>query len=185
MVFPAIYIVIPKITMCIILSVITALTVYLDIYRNYNKRIKGVIDKIFGKFLRFEEESGKGTFSGSSYMALGLLISCLLFSKGLAITSWLILIISDCFAALIGIKFGTPLSNGKSYAGAFAFFISSIFISITSYFMLGFSTNFLIIIISSFLTSIAEFFAKDVKINDNLLIPLIYSLSTVIISSIV
>lgn len=177
-IFPVIYIFTPKITMSITLAVIAGITLYLDISRHSNKKIKEVTDKFLGKFLRFEEKSGYSSLSGASYMALGLLVSCLFFSKGLAITSWFILIVADCIAAIIGMKFGSPLFNGKSYAGSAAFFVSAILVSIMSYFIIGYSTNFLIIIISSFLTTSAEFFSKEMNINDNLSIPLTYATST-------
>jgi dolichol kinase len=180
-IFPIGYMLISKITMCAILVIITTITLYLDTSRHHNKKIKGVIEKFFGKILRLEEKTGSSTLSGSSYMALGMLISCLLFTKGLTITSWLILVISDCFAALIGMKFGTPLLNGKSFVGAMVFFVSAIFISIISYFAIGYNTSFFIIIISSFLTSFVEFFSGQLKINDNLSIPLTYCFSTVIL----
>tara|TARA_B110000503_G_scaffold103741_1_gene154837 strand:+ start:723 stop:1238 length:516 start_codon:yes stop_codon:yes gene_type:complete len=166
--------------MCTILAVIASITLYLDISRHYNKKIKEAIEKFLGRFLRIEETNNYLSLTGSSYMALGLLISSVFFSQGLAITSWFVLIISDCFAALVGMKFGHPLFNGKSYAGMITFFVSSVLVSIMSYFTIGYSTTFLIILISSFLTMLVEFFSKQIKINDNLSIPLTYSLSTVI-----
>jgi dolichol kinase len=167
--------------MCTILAVIASMTIYLDISRHYNKKIKEAIEKFLGKFLRLEESSDYLSLTGSSYMALGLLVSSVFFPQGLAITSWFVLIISDCFAALIGMKFGQPLFNGKSYAGMITFFVSTVFISIMSYFTIGYSTTFFIILISSFLTTLVEFFSEQIKINDNLSIPLTYSLSTVIL----
>lgn len=167
--------------MCAILAVIAGMTLYLDISRHYNKKIKGIIEKFLGKFLRIEENSGHFSLTGASYMALGFLITGVFFSQGLAIVSWLVLIVSDCFAAVIGMKFGYPLFNGKSYAGVITFFVSAVFISIMTYFTVGYSTNFFIILISSFLTTLVEFFSKQIKINDNLSIPLTYSLSTVIL----
>ncbi|MDP4708902.1 MAG: SEC59/DGK1/VTE5 family protein [Rickettsiaceae bacterium] len=181
LIFPVIYIFTPKIIMCAILAVIAGMTLYLDISRHYNKKIKGIIEKFLGKFLRIEENSGHFSLTGASYMALGFLITGVFFSQGLAIVSWLVLIVSDCFAAVIGMKFGYPLFNGKSYAGVITFFVSAVFISIMTYFTVGYSTNFFIILISSFLTTLVEFFSKQIKINDNLSIPLTYSLSTVIL----
>jgi len=180
-IFPVIYAFTPRITMSIALIIITIVTIYLDTSRHSNTKIKGVIDKFFGKLLRSEEQSGYFKLSGSSYMALGLCLSCLFFPKNLVITSWLVLIVADCFAAIVGMKFGSPLFNGKSYAGAVSFFVSAIFISILSYFAIGYSTNFAIIIISSFLTTLAEFFSKQIDINDNLSIPLTYAISTTVL----
>ena len=182
LVFPVIYIFTPKIAMSIALIIIAGCTLYLDISRHYNAKIKGLVDKFIGRFQRAKEKTGEFSLSGSSYMALGFLITCLFFSKGLAITAWLVLIISDCFAAIIGMKFGSPLFNGKSYAGAFAFFFSAMLVSIMSYFVIGFSTSFFIIIISCALCTAVEFFSDQIKINDNLSIPLTYALSTFILS---
>jgi dolichol kinase len=181
LIFPIIYIFTPKIIMCAILAVIAGMTLYLDISRHYNMKIKEMIEKFLGKFLRLEENNGQFVLTGASYMSLGLLISCVFFSQGLAIVSWFVLIVSDCFAAVVGMKFGYPLFNGKSYAGMIAFFVSAVFISMMSYFTIGYSTSFFIILISSFLTTLVEFYSKQIKINDNLSIPLTYSLSTVIL----
>lgn len=179
-IFPIFYIFISTKIMCTILFIIVGIVLYLDTYRYYNKKVKGVIEKFFGKFMRLNEKSSELALSGSSYMALGFLITCLFFDKGLTITSWFILIISDFIASIFGIKFGSPLFNGKSYVGTIAFFVSAIFISIMSYFIIGYNTSFLIIIISSFFTTMAEFFAKQIKIDDNLSIPFVYSFCTTI-----
>jgi dolichol kinase len=179
--FPVIYIFTSKITMGIMLTVIAGVTLYLDISRHYNPKIKGFVDNFLGKLQRIEEKSGEFSLSGASYMAFGLLITCLFFSQGLAITAWLVLIVSDCFAAIVGMKFGSPLFNGKSYMGSVAFFLSAMLISIMSYFVIGFSTSFLIIIISCLLSTAVEFFSEQISINDNLSIPLTYALSTFIL----
>ena len=132
--------------------------------------------------MREDEESGQFVLSGASYMALGLLTSCLLFSKGLAITSWLVLIVADCFAAIIGMKYGSPLFNGKSYVGSVSFFISSVLISVMTYFIVGYSTSFFIILVSSLATTIVEFFSDQIKVNDNFSIPITYALVTFLLS---
>ncbi len=182
LIFPIAYLFTPKIIMAIALTVIAGITLYLDISRHYNQKIKELIKNIFGKVLREDEDSGQFVLSGASYMALGFLISCLLFSKGLAITSWLVLIVADCFAAIVGMKYGSPLFNGKSYAGSVSFFVSSVLISVMTYFIVGYSTSFLIILISSLVTTIVEFFSDQIKVNDNLSIPLTYALVTFFLS---
>ncbi|MBY0533706.1 MAG: SEC59/DGK1/VTE5 family protein [Rickettsiaceae bacterium] len=182
LIFPIAYLFTSKIIMAIIITVVTGITLYLDISRHYNPKIKELIKNIFGKFLREDEESGQFVLSGASYMALGLLTSCLLFSKGLAITSWLVLIVADCFAAIIGMKYGSPLFNGKSYVGSVSFFISSVLISVMTYFIVGYSTSFFIILISSLVTTIVEFFSDQIKVNDNFSIPITYALVTFLLS---
>ncbi len=182
LIFPLAYSFTSKMTASILLLIITGFTLYLDISRYYNPKIKEVVDKIFYKYLRQKEKNNSLSLSGASYMALGLLTSCLFFSKGLAITSWFILIISDCIAALIGVKYGTPLQNGKSLYGSGAFFVSSVFISVVSYFFINYHTRFVIIILSSAVVTLVEFYADQIKINDNLSIPLSYCMTTFILS---
>lgn len=178
-IIPIFYIATSKFAMCMMLAIITGATLFLDISRHHNIKIQEWVEKFLGKFLRTKEASGNRVLSGSSYMATGFLISCIFFPKSLAITSWLILIISDSVAAIIGMKFGSPLFNGKSYEGAVAFFVSTFLISIMCYVAIDLRTSFFIIIMSSFLTSLVEFFSEQIKINDNLSIPLTYGFSTV------
>ena len=57
-IFPVIYVFTPKITMSITLAIIAGITLYLNISRHSNKKIKEVTNKFLGKFLRFKEKSG-------------------------------------------------------------------------------------------------------------------------------
>ena len=69
LVFPLVYIFLSKITMGIALTIIAGFTLYLDTSRHYNPKIKGFVDKFFGKFQRIEEKSGEFVLSGATYMA--------------------------------------------------------------------------------------------------------------------
>ncbi|MGC0371717.1 MAG: hypothetical protein DGJ47_000416 [Rickettsiaceae bacterium] len=180
--FPLLYIFTTKLNMCILLLTISSLTLLLDTYRHSNIKIKELVDNFFSFMMRNSEKSQANKLSGSSYMAMGLLLSCILFSKGLAINSWLILIVSDCFAAIIGMRFGNPLYNGKSIEGALAFFVSSVTISVFSCSIEPYGTNFGIMVFSCILTTLIEFFSKDLQINDNFSIPLTYGSSVVLLS---
>jgi dolichol kinase len=182
LILPLSYIFISKISMCIFLVLLAGITLYIDTSRHYNEKIKGFVEKIFGQYLRSKERTGGFNLSGASYMALGLLTSCLFFSKGLAITSWLVLIISDCLAALIGMKFGTPLANGKSLVGSGVFFASSVLISLVTYFFINYNTSFLVILLSSGAVAAVEFYSDKIKIDDNFTIPFSYCLITSILS---
>ncbi len=187
LIFPIIYIFLQKKYMVAILAIITLITIYLDIYRHSNLKIKEVIQKFFGFLLRDKEQKtatdlNLDSLSGSSYMALGFFITALLFAKGLTIASWLILIICDSAAAIIGKQHGKTLDNGKSYEGSGVFFALSILIGMLSYFIIGYNTSFFVILLSSILTTCAEFYAKDLKLNDNLSIPCTYAFSTYLFS---
>lgn len=181
LIFPLTYLFISKTFMSLALFLITFSTVLLDKYRHHNQKIKVLIEFFFSSLFRKAEKTGNFKFSGVSFMMLGFFITCLFFPKGLAITSWLILIISDCLAAIIGIKFGILTKYGKSIAGSSAFMVSATLISIVSYFFIGINSSFFIIIISCFMTTLIEFYAKKIKIDDNLTIPVTYCLATIIL----
>ncbi|WP_341792293.1 diacylglycerol/polyprenol kinase family protein [Rickettsia endosymbiont of Gonocerus acuteangulatus] len=184
-ILPLIYIFISRTSITILLFIVTAATLYLDISRHSSIKISEFVTKFFIKIMRADESNGSFALSGSSFMMLGFFLTALLFPKNLTICSWLILIVSDCLAALVGTKIGNSLNNGKSVAGSTAFLLSAIFISLLVYFYLGFNTSFIIIIISSIATTAIEFYSKDLKVNDNLSIPLTYCFSTAILSYII
>ncbi|WP_316353033.1 SEC59/DGK1/VTE5 family protein [Candidatus Trichorickettsia mobilis] len=180
-IFPLIYLFMPKIYMVIFLFIFLVPTIYIDFNRHHRLDIRNFVDRFFGKFIRASEAHGTFKLSGASFMIAGFFITALLFVKPLAITSWLILIISDSLAALVGIKIGTVNETGKSKEGSIAFLSSAILISIVCYVFIGYDTNFFIIIISCICATLSEYYAKKININDNLLIPLVYSLSTSIL----
>lgn len=172
MIIPLSYLVTSKIIMLSALLLITGITLSLDIARHYNPLIQKYVNMYLGFLLRSKEKSGSFHLSGASYMALGLILSCLIFPKYLAINTWLILMISDALAALIGKKYGKPLKNGKSIAGFLAFLISAIFISIIVNYFLKNEINVCIIVLASFSAALTEFYSEQIRINDNFLIPL-------------
>lgn len=180
--FPLLYIFISKYIMCSILFIACVIILFVDIYKNHSMKIKELAESFFNPILRPQERNGQFLLSGASYMFSGLFLSALLFPKGLTINAWLILIISDSFAAITGIVYGTKLSNGKSFAGAIAFFISAVLVSVFSYFIAPHSITLGIIISACFATTIVEFFSSSIKINDNFSIPLTYSLSVIILN---
>ncbi|ABV74015.1 DNA primase [Rickettsia canadensis str. McKiel] len=180
-IFPLLYLFIPRTAITLLLFIITVITLYLDVSRHNNVRISEFVTRFFSKVIRPQENHSSCVLSGISFMMLGFFLTALLFPKNLVICSWLILIISDCLAALIGVKIGNSLSNGKSMAGSITFLVSAMFISILVYFYLGYNTSFFIIIISCIGATVAEFYSKDLRINDNLSIPLAYCLFTTIL----
>lgn len=185
LIFPLIYLFISKFQLLLGLFFILAVTIVFDTSRHYNPKIKYLVDRFFSKIMRETEQSGTFKLSGISYMLTGLFFSALFFSKELAITSWLILIISDPIATLVGMKIGTQKFYGKTLEGSCAFLISAIFISILSYFFIGFNTSFLGLIISCLATTALEFYAKKINIDDNLLIPLGYGITTSLLNFLV
>lgn len=172
----------PRLTMIIVLVIVTAVILYVDISRHYNLKVKDAVDNIFSVIMRQRELSGTFALSGMSYFFMGTLLVVALFPRGLAITAMLVLILADTVAALVGMKYGEKLKNGKSWMGSVAFMSVSVLVSILCYFTIGYATTFLVILLSSAFTTAAEFYACSWRVNDNILIPLIYAFSTFILS---
>jgi dolichol kinase len=126
------------------------------------------IDQVF----RLHENN---TLSGASYMLVGALFSILIFNQTTFVTAYTILMISDTLAAIIGLSFGKhKLIGNKTIEGTLAFFISALTIALI------FGASIYLAIIACIFTTIAELFAKKLKIDDNLLVPLSYGITLLV-----
>lgn len=185
LIFPIFYLVIAKFWMVFLLSLLTCVVLYLDICRHYNTQIQIWTNKIFARFMRKSEQSGSFALSGASFMICGFFITSLCFSKGLVITSWLILIIADPAASLVGIIVGHHAISGKSLEGALAFMICAVFCSLLGSFYIGYQASLINILASCLMTTIIELYAKKIRVDDNLLIPLTYCSATSMLALII
>lgn len=125
--------------------------------------------------MRDHERSSQIRPSGASCMMAGFFFSCLFFNKGVAISSWMVLIVSDSCAALFGKQIGIPRNHGKSLEGSTAFFVSAVLITLLVHSFIPYKANFLSIVIASAITSIIEYHEHQVGFDDNLTIPLTFS----------
>ncbi len=160
----------------IILIPITALVVWLDYSRNKNAKIQQFFLKFFGNILRPHEFEGK-KLCGASFVALSASLNFLLFPKTIAVTGFVILVISDSLAAIVGKSVTSQPFYEKSFAGSTAFFTSSIVVLIT----LGilFNTGFLFYFFGFFcalFVTILEAKPSIFNIDDNFLIPTAFCL---------
>lgn len=156
-IFPIIYAFTNKLTMIIILMICTGIALSLDISRHYDGKIQELVDKFFSKIMRQKEKSGTFHLSGASYMFLGFFITCVLFSKGTAISAFLVLIVSDTAAAIVGKHAATKYQHGKSVEGALAFFLSSFLIGLLSYTFSSYGASFFTILLASGAATFVEY----------------------------
>ena len=122
-------------------------------------------------------EHEKGRLSAFSYTMFAMLICVTLASKAIFFLAVSIMVFADIAAAFIGMVFGKKRFNGKSIAGSVAFFITAILVSISI--TMCFQENmsfFMLTFIASFFATLAEFFSKNVAINDNLAILFVVTL---------
>lgn len=172
--FPIIYYNTSKIIIVIILLCFFSIFVSIDILRYNVHKIQALVKKFFDSIIR-DEEKHNFRLTGATYMLMSMFVTAMLFSKFIAITSWVILIISDTSASLVGKNFGKKTIFRKSLLGSISFFFSSLIIVYILSYIFNFSTNILHAMICCLITTIFEFFSSYLKIDDNLGIPIIFS----------
>ena len=178
---PLSYIFFEKKLLLYFLIPISVLIIGVDYGRRKLPIIKNIFDKLFGRILR-DHEANNG-WLGASFMAVA---ACLIFSffpKIIALNAFTILAISDAVASLIGKKIPTMPFFEKSIAGSSAFFISSLIILIG--YGIGFEQHFgyyLFGLLAICATTIIEARPSILDLDDNLTIPLTFSLVMIIFS---
>ena len=150
-----------------ILLPLTALFIVLDFFRTRNQKLGHIYNYFFNSITRGTESN---SLTGASYVFLSYSLIILFFNKSIAIPALLIMSICDSIAALIGRCYGVIRIKEKTLEGSIGFFLSSIII------ILLFRLNLVAGIISCLIVTIAELFTPK-KINDNLIIPISFTLS--------
>ena len=145
--------------------IITVLFLLFDVLRIKNDSIKVFYDKYFNIVTK-KYEADKLT--SASYVFLSLLIVVFLFDETSASAALMIMVLSDPVASLAGRIFGSfKLVGDKTLEGSIAFFIISVII------LLLFNFEAFEILLVSIGATLIELFSKKIKIDDNLLIPLV------------
>jgi dolichol kinase len=174
LIFPVSYFFLTKAQLMIFISICAVLIVGLDLSRQKFPKMKVIADKIFGKIFRVHEANDQ--LSGASYFIIAACITFAFFPKITAITAFTILAISDASASLVGQKISSEKFFEKSRAGSAAFFLSGFIIVIFygiifeqsfSYYLFG--------IFALITTTIVEARPSLLKMDDNLTIPLSFS----------
>lgn len=161
------------ITLLVLLGTTTVVLV-LDILRIKPTRMQHKVHELFVSFGLKEllKEKELHSLSGASYMMLSALICMMLFPKSIFIIGYTILCLSDPIAAMTGKKYGSKSLFGKSYEGSIAFMVSALIIGGVG--ILWFDLNPAIIVACVFFTTLAELLSNKLRINDNILIPLVF-----------
>jgi dolichol kinase len=156
-------------TMNSLLFVLTGIAIIIELCRKYSPELNNLIQNTLGSIMRMEEQQ---TFSGATYLLLSSSLTILFFSKEVAIFALCVLMISDTCAAIIGRKFGKHIYAGKSLEGSMAFFFSALLVYFVCKIFFNFPLSFNVSLFAIFIATIVEFFAKQIKLDDNLVIPL-------------
>ncbi len=172
---PIMYLQLGKWLSVAIFAAVAAVVVSLDYMRRSNPAVKTIFAKIFGLILREHELDGT-KLCGASWVALATCINFLLFSPEIAVTAYLILVISDAAAAIVGRNFPSQPFFEKSLNGAVAFFVTGLIVVIACgiffhsrvwFYLFGFFALTAVTVIESR--------PSLFKIDDNFVIPIAFS----------
>lgn len=161
----------------LMLLLITSLVVAVDLLRRYVKPLNKIVEIVFLNIMRKQEMEQKVLLSGTGNMFLGFLLTSIFFKSQIAIASWVVLVVSDSVAAILGMRFGKKKINGKTALGSTAFFISSLLVSSLSFYYMDYNFSFYSILLSCLFCTFVEFFSKSIRMDDNLTIPLSFCIA--------
>ncbi|MDL2261368.1 hypothetical protein LJC08_03950 [Methanimicrococcus sp. OttesenSCG-928-J09] len=166
-----------KKTACIVIGALLALLFIGNtlILSSKFRVINNLKVKYFSFLLRDDEKYG---YISSNWFLLGCFLSVLFFPKFIAMLAITVLIFGDAFAALVGMKFGKhKFKNGKSIEGTLGFIGASLLFLAGFYFVLDLDSVFIAAaLISIPIVAVAEVYSKQIKIDDNLVIPLVFGI---------
>jgi len=161
----------------LLMSTILLGMILFEISVRYISSVRYLILKYARNIFRSKEISKDNiSLTSSSYFVLGVVLAVYLFSKEITITSIAILIFADTAAALIGKRYGKIKILDKSLEGSSTFFFVAFVILYLSMQFLNVDMTLYKITYVSFIVTIAELFAKKIKLDDNLLIVLLSGL---------
>jgi dolichol kinase len=171
---PIIYTFVTEKFALMVLIPMAIITVSLDLLsRREGTLIQKIIMGFFGNMLRRHElKKKKLLLNGASWVLISAFLTVLVFPKVIAVVAFLILIISDISAALIGRKWGKTKLGKKSLEGTLAFMISGfIVVAVVGYLFNGNLVYYVAGFAGSIVGGFGELYAKELKLDDNLSIP--------------
>lgn len=183
---PLIYIFVTRELALMVLLPLTITAVLIDILAKYDNFVRKYLNMYFGKMLRNHEKNRDIlVLNGASWVLIAAFATIFIFPKVIAVISFMILIISDISAALIGRRFGKHQVLDKSIEGTAAFIISGFLIvwlvgiiyrAEIWFYIAGYT--------GAFIGGIAELVSTKFKIDDNLSIPLSVGITMSLINAI-
>ncbi|MBX3045238.1 MAG: dolichol kinase [Candidatus Kapabacteria bacterium] len=171
---PIIYIFVSQKFALSILIPMALIAVTLDILsRKEDSWANKFIYGLFGGMLRKHElKKNKLILNGASWVLISAVLTVLVFPKVIAVISFIILIVSDIAAALVGRKWGTTKLGKKSLEGTLAFMVSGILVVAIVGIIFNANIYFYIAgVLGAVVGGFGELYAKELKLDDNLSIP--------------
>lgn len=128
-----------------------------------------------GKLLRSHENGGtEKSFTGATYVVLAAFLCALLFPRWVAVTALSIMLVGDACASLVGRRWGRRMLAGKTLEGSLAFAASGLVTVAIIGLLADFDSASYIRASTAVITAlIAELYARHIRLDDNLLVPLV------------
>lgn len=172
MLIPVIYYFTPRDLAIKILIVLTFGFITVDIARYYSPTAQKLFYKFFGFILRHHERDHKAkNLNGATWVFISALVCVIIFPKFIVINAFAILILSDASAAVFGRKFGKHKFFKKSLEGTIAFIIAAIPVVFLAPKVQNLPGEYIITMIAAIVGGIIEAASIDLKVDDNLSIP--------------
>ncbi len=168
---PIFYLLTPRETALIVSAALTVVALSLDLGRHYYPPLFRIYHAVFGPLLRsHESDARQKRLNGATYVLIAATVSIFIFPKLIALPSFLILIVSDLAAALVGRRYGRRKFFGKSVEGSAAFFVTALII-IAATPKVGYSAaEYAVGAAAALVGTVVE--ASPTGIDDNLSVPL-------------
>lgn len=172
---PMIYCILGKWISFSIFAVLSTIVVSLDYMRRSNSAMREIFLKIFGTVIKPHEFDGN-KFSSVSWVAFATCLNFLLFKDEIAVTAFVILVVSDAAAAIVGKNFSSPEFFEKTQNGSLAFLASGFVVLFIC--GIAFGSGFWFYLFGLFTliaVTIIEARPSLIDVDDNFLIPISFS----------
>ena len=172
---PIIYCILGKWISLAIFAVPSIAVVLLDYMRRTNSAARDVFLRVFGTIIKPHEFDGD-KFSSVSWVAFATCLNFLLFKDEIAVTAFVILVVSDAAAAIVGKNFSSPEFFEKTQNGSLAFLASGFLVLVIC--GVAFGSGFWFYLFGLFTlvaVTIVEARPSLIKVDDNFLIPISFS----------
>jgi diacylglycerol kinase (CTP) len=157
-----------------VLTVVSALCIFLDVYRLRSATVNRFVMTVAKHIMRDNEKTGS---AGSTFLFIGVLIIVAIFPPSVVTLSLLFLAVADPIASYFGIRYGKDkLIGRKTLQGSMAAFFACTVVAAIYFFAQNMMTERILIvsILAGLIGAVAEVFPVG-NLDDNLVLPVVSS----------
>ncbi|MBM4178465.1 MAG: dolichol kinase [Ignavibacteria bacterium] len=176
---PIVYLQLERWTGITILSVMTAVSLLIDVLMHYHAPTRRVMHALVGRMLRQHEVMTEAfRLTGASWVLIAATLTFLAFPPVLSTTAFTVLIVSDTVAALIGRRYGRRAFLDKTLVGTTCFFLAAVGVTVVYQHVFDCGFYFLVSgVVASALCAIVEASSIRLRVDDNISIPFSFALA--------